>query len=100
MSQVFKLHDIVTVLTPNGEYVGKFQVQDGDTVTLRDPRFVSVTEQGMGFANGISMTGPANPDLTTFYNISILQHTNQEVAEAYRQMTGSIAMPNTSSLIT
>lgn len=92
-------NDIVTVLTTNGEYVGKLQSQDGDTVELKDPRFVSISDQGMGFANGISMTGHANPKEVTLYNISCIMETNEQVQDAYRQMTSGLVTPK-SSLIT
>jgi hypothetical protein len=96
---MYKLNDIVTVLTTNGEYVGKFVSQDNDKVELKDPRFVSVSDQGMGFANGISMTGHANPKEVTLYGISCIMETNEQVQDAYRQMTSGLVTPPKTNLI-
>ena len=96
MSQIC---DTYTLCITNGEYVGKLVSQDNDKVELKDPRFVSISDQGMGFANGISMTGHANPKEVTLYNISCIMETNEQVQDAYRQMTSGLVTPKTNLIV-
>ena len=86
--------DVVSVMTISGEFVGKLVSDDAGVVTLADPRFVSVTEQGMGFAGGITMTGVKDPKEVTLYNILFVAETNPDVASAYRtSVSGIITAP-------
>lgn len=87
---------IVTVMAVNGsEYVGKLAVETTTYVKLKDPRFVTMTEQGMGFAHGIAMTGVAKPKEVTLYNVLFVTETNPEVAAAYRTaVSGLITKPD------
>ena len=39
----FKDNDIVTLITQNGEYVGKLISQDVSTVELKNPRFLTMS---------------------------------------------------------
>jgi hypothetical protein len=94
-----KANDIVTVITQNGEYVGKLVSQDGSTVELKNPRFLTMSEQGMGFSNGIAMTGEHDPKECILYNISLVVKTNEEVANAYRQMTSGLVAPQSSLIV-
>ena len=91
--------DVITVMTTNGEYVGKYKQIYDSQVTIEDPRMVSLGEQGMGFANGIAMTGTENPKHVTFFNVSFVTETNPQVAAAYRQMTSGLVTPVSSGLI-
>jgi hypothetical protein len=88
--------DIVTVITSNGmEYVGKLgSAGVSDIVTLEDPRMIVANEQGMGFANGIAMTGMKDPKKVVFRNFIFVTETNDEVISAWRQATtGLITKP-------
>ena len=86
--------DVVTVMTLSGEFVGKLVNDDAGVVTLADPRFVSMSEQGMGFAGGIAMTGVKDPKQVTLYNVLFVAETNPEVATAYRtSVSGIITAP-------
>jgi hypothetical protein len=96
---MFEENEIVTVLTTNAEYVGRFATSENGHITLKDPRFVSVTEQGLGFANTIALTSEINPKSVTLMNVSFVTKTNDDVAAAYRQHTSGIVLPQ-SSLIT
>lgn len=89
-----KTGDVVTVMAATGEYVGKLVSDESGIVQLEDPRFVSVSEQGMGFANGIAMTGVKDPKEVTFYDVVFVAETNPEVVSAYRQsVSGLITSP-------
>ena len=81
-------------MTANGEFVGKLVEEGAGSVTLSDPRMIVMAEQGMGFANGIAMTGEQAPKDATFYNITFMTRTNNEVAAAWTEHTSLIAMPN------
>jgi hypothetical protein len=88
--------DVVTVMTVNGsEYVGKlkFGTVSSDNVVLEDPRFVTMTEQGMGFANGIAATGVENPKEVELRNVLFVTETNAQVVSAYRTSVSGIVMP-------
>lgn len=87
--------EIVTVMTTNGEYVGKIKEisLDGSSLTLSDPRLIVMQEQGMGFANGIAMTGIEQPKEVTFKNYTFFTQTDQAVVDAWNEHTGQIIMP-------
>ena len=90
--------DIVTVMTISGEFVGKLERQDASSITITDPKFITVTQEGgMGFTNGIAMTGVQDPKEVTLYNVSFVVDTNPEVVSAYRQaVSGLITKPDPS----
>ena len=90
--------DVVTVMTLSGEFVGKLVNDDAGVVTLEDPRFVSMSEQGMGFAGGIAMTGVKDPKEVTLYNVLFLAETNPEVASAYRTTVSGLITPNSGKI--
>lgn len=94
-----EVDEIVSVITQNGEYVGKMVSQSGDTITLKNPRFLTMSEQGMGFSNGIAMTGQHDPKECTLYNISLIVKTNDDVANAWQQMTGGIVTPKSGLIL-
>jgi hypothetical protein len=85
-----KVGDIVTVMAPTGEYVGKMTEFSGTTVVLEDPRLITMNEQGMGFANGVAATGVKDPTTMTFLQVVFLCETNPEVESAYRQAVSGI----------
>jgi hypothetical protein len=89
--------DIVTVMATNGaEYVGKLKFDEGlesENVTLLDPRFVTMTEKGMGFANGIAATGVKDPKEVMLRGVLFVTETNDEVASAYRTSISGIITP-------
>lgn len=92
-------NDIVTVSTVAGEFVGKLNAREGTKISLDDPRFVSVTEQGMGFANGIAMTSESAPKYVEFENYIFVTKTNDSVANAYRQAVSGLTIPQKSGII-
>lgn len=91
--------DIVTVMTANGEYVGKV-VKSGDNgITLAHPRMIVASESGMGFANGIAMTGIEKPNEVTFKDYTFFTETSVDVVEAWNEHTSQIVMPQVSGII-
>lgn len=93
---MIKIGDVVTVMMANGaEYVGKLKEDRPGYITLEDPKFVTMTEQGMGFANGIAATGKQDPKEVKLQNYSFVTETNPEVATAYRTaVSGLITSPS------
>lgn len=91
-----KMSDVVTVMTITGnEYVGKLLSDPSlASVKLADPRFVTISEQGMGFANGIAMTGMKDPKEVVLHSVLFITETNPDVEAAYRQsVSGLITAP-------
>jgi len=85
-------NDIVSVMTAYGEYVGKFVEQGNTKVTLKDPRMIVQTEQGMGFAHGICATGKENPlsvDIQMAQVLFIIE-VNASIEKEYRKVTSGL----------
>jgi hypothetical protein len=83
--------DVVTVLTISGEFVGKLKEDNDSVVVLEDPRMLVQNEQGMGFANGVALTGKNNPSEVAFRSVVFMVKTNDDVESAWRQaVTGII----------
>lgn len=85
---------VVTIITPVGEFVGKFEDQNEARVVVKDPRMLIQSEQGMGFAQGVAVTGKANPDEVAFYvgGIVFITETNEDIEKAYRQATSGLVL--------
>lgn len=97
---MFDVGEVVTVMTVTGEYVGKLLSDDESGVSLEDPRFISVGEQGMGFAGGIAMTGVKDPKRVTLKNVVFIADTNPEVVSAYKSSVSGIIQPTKGSIVT
>lgn len=85
-----KKGDVVTVITMVGEFVGKFDTSGGGSITLEDPRMLIQTEQGMGFARGICVTGEEDPKEVTFSQYVFTTPSNSDIEKAYRQATSGL----------
>lgn len=85
-------HDIISVVTTVGEFVGKFVEQDDVSVTVSDPRMIVHNQSGMGFSAGVSMAGEESPTKIEFFktNVVFVGATNEDVQKAYRQFTSGI----------
>lgn len=92
--------EVVSIITNSGEYVGKVvQSIAPGVVELDRPLMVMATEQGMGFAGSVAMTGEENPRSVTFYGISHMTKTNSQVEAAYIQHTSGLITKPTAGLI-
>lgn len=85
--------DIVTVISFGNEYVGKLENVDGNSITLIKPVMLMLTEQGMGFAGSVAMSGEENPKEVTLHNYNLVTKTNAQVAMAYRKHTSGLIDP-------
>jgi len=83
----YEVGDIVTVLTISGEFVGRFENSENNTITLSDPRMLVINDNGMGFAHGVCVTGKNNVTDVTFMNFVLVTPTNDEIVAAWRRAT-------------
>ena len=84
--------DIVTVVTMSGEYIGKLKEVTDDFVSLEDPRMLVQTQEGMGFAHGLCITGEKDPKSAVFKNYVLCTPTNQQVQDAWRTAVTGIVL--------
>ena len=64
---MIKKDTLVSVVTPAGEFVGEFEEQTENFVTLRNPKMIiHAPDKQMGFARGVCLTGKENPEEVTF----------------------------------
>ena len=87
--------DVVTMVTPVGEVIGKIKEQDDQSVTLEDPRLCVPNEGGAGLAPGICMTGATDPKEAVFFKggaVAMVLTANELVA-AWRQQTSGLVVP-------
>ena len=95
-----ELNEIVTVICSGMEYIGRYQSSPAQTsVTLNKPVMVMATEQGMGFAGSVAMTGEENPSSITLNGYTLITKTNEPVANAYRQHTSGLVLPQGGKLV-
>ena len=88
------VNDVVTLLTPVGEIVGRFKSQTDTRITLDSPRTFVQTEQGMGFAPGICMTGKHNIDSAEINKGMVVSMipSSDEVEKAWMQATSGLVL--------
>lgn len=89
---VVSKNDIVTVITTVGEFVGRLESETETEITLTNPRMVVHNQNGMGFANGIAMSGVDQPDKNIFFktNVVFMTATNKQVSDGWTNFTSSI----------
>lgn len=90
-----KKNDIVTLITPAGEFVGKFIEETEGGFSIADPRMVVQGPEGnMGFAKGICMTGKEDPKEATFSKggVIFLTESNKQVEDGWRESTSGIVL--------
>jgi hypothetical protein len=90
----YKKGDVITVVTAAGEFVGKYNSEGTASYTIDDPRMVIQTQEGMGFARGVAVTGVENPPSMSFFTggIVFVTSTNDEVTKAYRQAVSGLIL--------
>lgn len=84
--------EIVCVVTPNGDIIGKLLELDESYVKVGDPRGFIQTQEGVGFAPSVSMGcehEPTEVKLNSSMIITITK-THPEIEKAWRQQTSGI----------
>lgn len=94
MIEGFDTNDVVAVMCNSGEYVGKYAAiqKTANTVTIEDPRMVVSTNEGLGFAHGICVTGEADVKSVDIFHSSIcfVTKVNDDLRKAYIKNTSGI----------
>jgi len=85
-----KENDVVTVVAATGEYVGRMLKFDETGIVLQNPRLITYSEDGMGFAQGIAMTGNVDPKEVTILQIVFVTECNEEIVKAWHQATSGL----------
>ena len=88
------MNRVVTLVTFAGEVVGRVKEITGESVVLESPRLFVQTQQGAGFAQGVSMTGESEPKEVAFYLNSILcvLDADAEASKAWVQATTGLVV--------
>lgn len=83
--------EIVTLVTSVGEIIGRMKGEENGQYAIEDARLFVHTEQGAGFAPGISMTGESD-SVTHINSASVVAvvKANEQAAAAWRQQTSGI----------
>lgn len=89
-----KKGDVISVITAAGEFVGKFDDESASKLTLKDPRMVIQTQEGMGFARGVCVTGEESPTQMAFYTGGIVftAPSNEDIQKAYREAVSGLIL--------
>jgi len=87
-----KNKDIVTVVAATGEYVGRMVKIDETGIVLENPRLITYNEEGMGFAQGIAMTGNPDPKEVTILSAVFVTECNEEIVKAWQTATSGIIL--------
>lgn len=84
-------NEIVTVITPNGELIGRLNSFDSTTIVLTNPRlFVNIDGNG-GFLPGACVTGEENPDsMVIFMAGNSIVKSHPSIAASWQQQTSGI----------
>ena len=88
------MSDVVTVVTAGGEMVGRLKSEDDLGITLESPRAFVQTEQGVGFAPSVCLTGEREPSEVTFNRASVILKCNssEEVSKMWLQATTGLVV--------
>ena len=88
------LGEVVSIVTVSGEYIGILDTESlsGGEVIIENPRMLIATDEGVGFAKGVCMTGMADVKIIRFKDYVFLTRTNAEFAKAYKEATTLIQL--------
>lgn len=89
---MFSKNDVITVVCLAGEITGKFIEGDDDRIKLQDPRMLTQTEQGIGYAKGVCMSGTTDTKEVTVSNYLFAVETNDEFKRAYHQTVSGLVL--------
>ena len=87
--------EIVCVVTPNGDIIGKLLELDESYVKVGDPRGFIQTQEGVGFAPSVSMGCAHEPSEVVINGTMIITITksHEEIVKAWRQQTSGLVTP-------
>ena len=89
------VNEIVCVVTPNGDIIGKMVAEDESAVTIQDPRGFVQTPEGVGFAPSVSIGCDHELKDVRLNTSMILTVTkaHPEIVKAWRQQTSGLVTP-------
>lgn len=87
--------EVVCVVTPNGDIIGKLTATSDSFVTVEDPRGFVQTPEGVGFAQSVSLGAEPAPEKVVLNMSMILTITkaHPEIVKAWRQQTTGLVTP-------
>lgn len=91
----FKKNDIVTVVAVTGaEYVGKFEMENAKTFTIREPYIVTPQGESLGFMPTVAMSGKPELSMVDFQKTGVITivPTADEVAKGYVKSSSGIVL--------
>lgn len=84
-------NQIITVVTPVGEFIGRLVEDDATGITLSNPRMIVFGEnQNMGFAHGIAATGNSDPKEMKIRHAVFITEANDDVQKAWTEQTSGL----------
>ena len=90
------MSDVVTLMTITGEVVGRLKEETDSYYELENPRNFIHTEEGAGYAPGISVTGINGKELTSakFNKSAVLTmiKSDEGAKKAWQQVTSGIIL--------
>lgn len=88
------MNNVMTVVTAAGEMVGRLIEEDDETIVLENPRAFVQTQNGVGFAPGVCLTGVKDPETIVFNKSSVILicETNNEVEKLWLQATTGLVV--------
>jgi len=94
MSEENEVGTLVTLVTAGGEMVGRYIGQDEDSIQIESPRAFVQTEQGVGFAPSVCLTGKREPEMVAFskYQVILIVETNAEIEKLWLQATTGLVV--------
>jgi hypothetical protein len=87
--------EIVCVVTPNGDIVGRLKQSTDTSVIVESPRGFVQTQEGVGFAPSVSLGCAHDLDDVTINMSLVLTVTkaHEEIVKAWRQQTSGLVTP-------
>jgi hypothetical protein len=88
------MSEVVTIMTIIGEIVCRITEETDTAYVLEKPRIFAQTQEGAGFAPGVSMTGETNPDSVTLNKSCVLfvQKSSNTVEKSWVAQTSGIVL--------
>ena len=87
-----KKGDVVVVMTMAGEIIGKYIHEKESGITLQNPRTLMQSEQGVGFAKGVCMSGKLDPKIMAISQYVFVTPVSDEFEKAYRQAVSGLVL--------
>lgn len=96
----YKVNDVVTIKLKSGEeLVGKLEQENESMVKVSTPLTIVATEKGIGLQQFLFTAEVGKSYTIRHDSITLITITREDFADAYRQQTSSLVVPEKPSLI-